>query len=278
MVVMRELPFAWKLWWGESVGKISEDIDRARPFWFYFANAFELALPWTPMWIAGIVLAVLRFRRPHDDQASERAHHASRAAPRVSIRLVRALRVPLLPLRREEGRVSPTDDGRANAAHHRRALAPDRVDHTRPLVSPDAVPRHAGGARLCTGRGRIWHCDGDARPADPQRSRRRIDRRLLADRFDSRGDFRKPRARRMAMANPSIGRVRVVDRGRCWLLQRESRQRPLAATLRRRAGTRRRRIAHTDLARDDSGRRIVLLVARHADCGFFIRRRPAPSS
>lgn len=63
-MVLRQAPDAWRMWWYESGGEVSGlNIEKARPWWTYLASSFQLALPWTPVWIAGIVLTVMRSRR-----------------------------------------------------------------------------------------------------------------------------------------------------------------------------------------------------------------------
>ncbi|MBC8108485.1 MAG: glycosyltransferase family 39 protein [Anaerolineae bacterium] len=63
-LVLREAPDAWRMWWYESGGEVSgQNIEKARPWWTYLASSFQLALPWTPVWIAGMVLAVMRSKR-----------------------------------------------------------------------------------------------------------------------------------------------------------------------------------------------------------------------
>ena len=58
------VPHAIDLWRYESVGEVSgENIEKARQWWSYIAYTFELAVPWTPLWIAGIALSFLHIAR-----------------------------------------------------------------------------------------------------------------------------------------------------------------------------------------------------------------------
>jgi 4-amino-4-deoxy-L-arabinose transferase-like glycosyltransferase len=87
MYVMRHVPNALELWQYESVGELGENQEKARPWWVYAAASFQLALPWTPLWIAGIVLALTR-GRPRRRSASgstirQRLHLTRRGKARV---------------------------------------------------------------------------------------------------------------------------------------------------------------------------------------------------
>lgn len=53
VVVYLRVPHAMDLWFYESLGEFGENVEKARPWWLYLAAAFQLSLPWTPMWIAG---------------------------------------------------------------------------------------------------------------------------------------------------------------------------------------------------------------------------------
>jgi 4-amino-4-deoxy-L-arabinose transferase-like glycosyltransferase len=61
--VMRHVPNAMEIWRYESVGEFADNEEKSRPLWFYLPNLFVITLPWTPVWIAGIVLGALRWRR-----------------------------------------------------------------------------------------------------------------------------------------------------------------------------------------------------------------------
>jgi 4-amino-4-deoxy-L-arabinose transferase-like glycosyltransferase len=60
--VVRHVPHAIELWQYESIGELGENQEKARSWWLYAATSFQLALPWTPLWIAGMALAVTRSR------------------------------------------------------------------------------------------------------------------------------------------------------------------------------------------------------------------------
>jgi 4-amino-4-deoxy-L-arabinose transferase-like glycosyltransferase len=61
--VMRYVPHAMELWRYESIGEFGENAEKARPWWLYALTSFQLPLPWTPMWVAGVVLALMPARR-----------------------------------------------------------------------------------------------------------------------------------------------------------------------------------------------------------------------
>ena len=61
---LRHVPHAMDLWRYESVGEVSgENVEKARGWWMYLGYAFETSLPWTPLWIAGVVIAFVHGRR-----------------------------------------------------------------------------------------------------------------------------------------------------------------------------------------------------------------------
>jgi 4-amino-4-deoxy-L-arabinose transferase len=64
--VLRHVPNVVEMWRYESVGELpgADNVEKARPFWFYLPNLFAIALPWTPAWLAGIALPFMRRRRP----------------------------------------------------------------------------------------------------------------------------------------------------------------------------------------------------------------------
>ena len=63
-VKLRHVPNALRLAAYESVGEFADNEEKSRPLWFYLPNLFVITLPWTPIWIAGIVKpGTLRWRR-----------------------------------------------------------------------------------------------------------------------------------------------------------------------------------------------------------------------
>src|SRR5205814_1631280 len=58
-----KIPHAIELWRYESIGEISDNIEKARPWWLYLGSMFRLPLPWTPLWIAGIALVFIHGKR-----------------------------------------------------------------------------------------------------------------------------------------------------------------------------------------------------------------------
>src|SRR5262249_33865976 len=58
--VARTVPHAIDLWRYESVGEFGDNAEKARPWWLYAMTSFQLPLPWTPMWIAGLCLLLAR--------------------------------------------------------------------------------------------------------------------------------------------------------------------------------------------------------------------------
>src|SRR5205814_1649525 len=61
--VYRQVPNALALWRYESIGEISDNEEKARPWWLYLGSTFRLPLPWTPLWIAGIALVFIHGKR-----------------------------------------------------------------------------------------------------------------------------------------------------------------------------------------------------------------------
>lgn len=62
LYVYRHVENVWAMWKYESIGELpgAGNEEKRRPFWFYVPALFEITLPWTPLWIAGVVLAFLR--------------------------------------------------------------------------------------------------------------------------------------------------------------------------------------------------------------------------
>jgi 4-amino-4-deoxy-L-arabinose transferase-like glycosyltransferase len=56
IAVIRSVPNAIELWRYESIGALSDKSENARPWWFYLPNVFQITLPWTPLWIMGMIL------------------------------------------------------------------------------------------------------------------------------------------------------------------------------------------------------------------------------
>jgi len=63
LVVWRQVPNAVLLWKYESIGGFGDKNEKPQPIWFYLPQLFLITLPWTPLWIAGIVVAARRFQK-----------------------------------------------------------------------------------------------------------------------------------------------------------------------------------------------------------------------
>jgi 4-amino-4-deoxy-L-arabinose transferase-like glycosyltransferase len=64
LYIHRHVPNALDIWRYESVGEMTgENVEKARPWWMYIGNSFQLPLPWTPLWIGGIVITFVHGRR-----------------------------------------------------------------------------------------------------------------------------------------------------------------------------------------------------------------------
>ncbi|HEY1684302.1 MAG TPA: glycosyltransferase family 39 protein, partial [Tepidisphaeraceae bacterium] len=59
--VMHRVPHALDLWRYESVGEFADNVEDARPWWFYLPNVFLIPAPWTAVGILGAWRAVARF-------------------------------------------------------------------------------------------------------------------------------------------------------------------------------------------------------------------------
>lgn len=55
LAVVRSVPNVLELWRFESLGALNDKDENARPFWFYLPNLFFITLPWTPVWILGLL-------------------------------------------------------------------------------------------------------------------------------------------------------------------------------------------------------------------------------
>jgi 4-amino-4-deoxy-L-arabinose transferase-like glycosyltransferase len=74
--VLRHVPHALALWKYESIGEFGENAEKARPWWLYALTSFQLPLPWTPVWVAGVGLSVLGGRRRGARSAKPQAAEA----------------------------------------------------------------------------------------------------------------------------------------------------------------------------------------------------------
>ncbi len=64
MYVLKHVPNASEMWKYESVGEMTGDnLENARPWFFYLPLLFQLSLPWTPLWIVGLILPFVRHRK-----------------------------------------------------------------------------------------------------------------------------------------------------------------------------------------------------------------------
>lgn len=63
LTVVRAVPDAVELWRYESIGALSDKTENARPWWFYLPNLLQITLPWTPLWLMGLVFPFLH-RKP----------------------------------------------------------------------------------------------------------------------------------------------------------------------------------------------------------------------
>lgn len=53
--VLGHVPHAREIWRYESVGEMLDNKHNARPAWFYLPGLLQVSLPWTGVWIAGLV-------------------------------------------------------------------------------------------------------------------------------------------------------------------------------------------------------------------------------
>jgi 4-amino-4-deoxy-L-arabinose transferase-like glycosyltransferase len=60
--VGRHVPNVVQMWKYESVGELpgGENVEKARPLWFYLPNLFVMSAPWTVLWLAGACLRLAR--------------------------------------------------------------------------------------------------------------------------------------------------------------------------------------------------------------------------
>lgn len=64
LYVLARVPGALELWRFESVGEFTDNLRNVREWYFYLPALLQICLPWTPLWLAGLVLAAKR-RRPN---------------------------------------------------------------------------------------------------------------------------------------------------------------------------------------------------------------------
>ncbi len=64
LAVVNSVPDAIELWRYESVGSFDDKVENARPWWYYLPNLLYVSLPWTPVWVLGVIAAV-RWRSRH---------------------------------------------------------------------------------------------------------------------------------------------------------------------------------------------------------------------
>jgi 4-amino-4-deoxy-L-arabinose transferase-like glycosyltransferase len=58
--IWKTIPHAIELWRYESIGEISDNTEKARRWWYYLPNLLQISLPWTPLWLMGLIFP-LRF-------------------------------------------------------------------------------------------------------------------------------------------------------------------------------------------------------------------------
>ena len=64
--VIRRIPNVLDMWRYESVGEFADTRDNKRGWYFYLGSLFQITFPWTPAFVGGVVLAVMRRRRRPD--------------------------------------------------------------------------------------------------------------------------------------------------------------------------------------------------------------------
>jgi 4-amino-4-deoxy-L-arabinose transferase-like glycosyltransferase len=74
--VLRHVPNARAIWTYESVGEFTENIENARPFWYYLPLLFLISLPWTPLWVFSFALPFRKRRGGRSLWASLRHPYA----------------------------------------------------------------------------------------------------------------------------------------------------------------------------------------------------------
>jgi len=63
LYVVMTVPRVLEVWRFESVGEFADNVRNARPWFFYLGAVFQVSLPWTALWLAGLWLALRRPRR-----------------------------------------------------------------------------------------------------------------------------------------------------------------------------------------------------------------------
>lgn len=63
LYVMNHVPRAAEVWRYESTRGLTDAVDNEKPWWFYLPALFQIALPWTPVFAAGLVFPLLRSAR-----------------------------------------------------------------------------------------------------------------------------------------------------------------------------------------------------------------------
>jgi 4-amino-4-deoxy-L-arabinose transferase-like glycosyltransferase len=64
LYIIRHVPNAMDIWRYESVGELTgENVEKVRPWWSYIGYSFQLPLPWTVLWIGGMVMTLIHGRR-----------------------------------------------------------------------------------------------------------------------------------------------------------------------------------------------------------------------
>ncbi len=66
--VYRAVPHALDLWRYESIGELTENVENARPWYFYLPNLLQIALPWTPLLLLGLLVPFFGGRGADGDQ------------------------------------------------------------------------------------------------------------------------------------------------------------------------------------------------------------------
>jgi 4-amino-4-deoxy-L-arabinose transferase-like glycosyltransferase len=61
--VINHVPHAVELWRYESVGEMTDNAEKAKQFWFYLPQLFQVTLPWTLVWLLGTWTTVARGNR-----------------------------------------------------------------------------------------------------------------------------------------------------------------------------------------------------------------------
>lgn len=60
IAVLGRIENAWQIFRYESVGEFADNVEKARGWFYYFPQLLQISLPWTPVLIVGIVLALRR--------------------------------------------------------------------------------------------------------------------------------------------------------------------------------------------------------------------------